>query len=152
MCLWIGHGCGLGLCSGWLWKVAGQGYDGSRVVVMATHEITTDNLASTIETNPLVIMDFWAGWCGPCRAFAPVFEQASADHEDVFFGKVDVEAQQQIAYDFGIKNIPTLILFKEGMPVERIPGAMPAAQFESLIKALKGLDMSKVRAAHQAQS
>jgi thioredoxin 1 len=113
---------------------------------MSTKEITIDNIAQTIESGDIVLLDFWAAWCGPCRAFGPVFEKASAEHDDIVFGKVDTEAQQELAAGFRITSIPTLMAFREGVLVFSQPGALAAPQLEQVITAVKGLDMTEVRA------
>lgn len=111
---------------------------------MSTSTITSDNLQSTIGENDIVILDFWADWCGPCRNFAPVFEQSSEQHSDIVFGKVDTEAEQQLASAFGITSIPTLMVFREGVGVFRQAGALAAPQLEELISGVRNLDMEEV--------
>src|SRR5215831_16985208 len=113
---------------------------------MATVEVTADNFKDTIEKNGIVLLDFWAEWCGPCRMFAPVFEKASEQHADVVFGKIDTEAQQELAGAAGIQAIPTLMLFRDGILLFRESGALPPAALEELVSQAKKLDMEKVRA------
>src|SRR5437588_9960452 len=113
---------------------------------MATVAITSDNFKDTIEKGGIVLLEFWAEWCGPCRAFAPVFEKASDQHADVVFGKIDTEDQQELAGAAGIQSIPTLMLFRDGILLFRESGALPPAALEELVTQAKKLDMDKVRA------
>lgn len=118
---------------------------------MATHEVTSDNLADTVAKNEVVLLDFWATWCPPCRAFGPVFEESSEKHPDVFFGKVDVDQQQELAAQAQISAVPTLIVFKQGQIVYSGAGALGSEQLEDLIGqaiALKMQDDESADAAH----
>lgn len=113
---------------------------------MATVELTTENFEKTIMENPMVVVDFWATWCGPCTQFAPVYEAASEKHEDVVFGKVDIDAQPQLAGALGIQSVPTTMAFREQIGVFAQPGAMPGNALDEVLEAVKGLDMDAVRA------
>jgi len=118
---------------------------------MATLDITEPIFAETIENNGLVLLDFWAEWCGPCRAYAPVYERVSEEFPEVVFGKIDTEDQQGLAGMFGIRSIPTTIAFKEGIGVFMQPGALPEDALRDLIAKLQGLDMDEVRAEMEAR-
>ena len=113
---------------------------------MSTIELGAANFESTITDNEIVLVDFWAGWCGPCRQFAPVYEQASADNPDIVFGKIDTEAEQELAGAARITSIPTLMAFKGGTLVFSQPGALPAAALEELIGAVRALDVEQAKA------
>lgn len=119
---------------------------------MATVELTTANFDEVTSQDGIVLVDFWASWCGPCVRFAPVYERAAAEHEDIVFGKVDTEAQQSIAAQFDIRSIPTIMAIRDSVIVFSQPGALPEAALESLISQVRGLDMDEVRkhlAAHE---
>ncbi len=113
---------------------------------MATIELTSENFEQTVNENPMVIIDFWAPWCGPCRGFAPVYEKASDAHPDVVFAKVNTDEQQELAGTFGIRSIPTLMVFREKVILFQQAGALPGNALEQVIAQAKSLDMAKVRA------
>ena len=113
---------------------------------MATVDLTEQAFAETVQNNDIVLVDFWASWCGPCRMFAPIYEAVSAEHEDVVFAKVDTEAEQRLSAAAGISSIPSLMAFREGVLVFSQPGALPAAGLEQVITAVEGLDMAEVHA------
>jgi thioredoxin reductase (NADPH) len=112
---------------------------------MPTKNLTRTNFESTIVNNPIVLVDFWASWCGPCRAFSPVFDRSAQSHPDIVHAKVDTQAEQELAAILGIQSIPTIMAFRDGVLVYSQPGAMPPAILEDLINQVKSLDMDRVR-------
>ncbi|WP_413437861.1 thioredoxin [Sulfuriferula sp. GW1] len=111
---------------------------------MATLDLTQENFESTVLENDFVIIDFWAPWCGPCRAFAPTYDQVSENHPDIIFAKVNTEVEQAIAGSFQIRSIPTLMVFREKVIVYSQPGSLPASALEDLIAKVRELDMAQV--------
>ena len=112
---------------------------------MATLNVTKDTLQPTIEGNDIVLIDFWASWCGPCLSFAPTYEQASEKHPNITFAKVDTEAEQELASNFGIRSIPTLVAFRDQIGIFSQPGALPGEALEDLITQIESLDMDEIR-------
>jgi thioredoxin 1 len=119
---------------------------------MTTTELTAESFEQTVLDNDIVLVDFWAAWCGPCRAFAPVFDKASNTHSDIVFGKVDTEAQQSLAASAQITSIPTLMAFREGILVFSQPGSLPASALEQVITQIRELDMDDIRSQIAAES
>ena len=118
---------------------------------MATRELTAQDFESVVTAPGITLVDWWAEWCGPCRAFAPVFEAASEAHPDITFAKVDTEAEQALSGAAGIRSIPTLMAFRDGVLVFAQPGALPAPALEQVITAVEGLDMQQVFAELEKQ-
>ena len=119
---------------------------------MTTLELNAANFEQTVTKNEIVLVDFWAAWCGPCRMFAPVYEKAAGQHRDIVFGKVDTEAEAALAGQAGITSIPTLMAFRDGILVFRQPGALPASGLEQVIASVRELDMDDIRERLAAQS
>ena len=118
---------------------------------MATMDLTKENFEKTVNDNPIVMVDFWAPWCGPCRGFAPVFEKASEAHPDVVFAKINSDEQQELAGAFNIRSIPTLMVFREKVILFQQAGALPGQALEQVLAQAKSLDMAKVHAEIAAQ-
>lgn len=112
---------------------------------MSTTEITKDNIENVIETNDTVVLDCWASWCGPCKAFAPIYEAASERHQSVVWGKLDTESQTELAQAFEIKSIPTVMVFRQGILLFQQAGMIPAGALDEIIEKIQGLDMDDVR-------
>ena len=116
---------------------------------MATIELTKDNFEETLASSDILILDFWAEWCGPCRAFAPIFEAAAEANPDIVFGKIDTQAERELAAGFGIQSIPTIAVFREQVPLFIQPGMLPKNALVDLIQQVRDLDMTEVRAEYE---
>jgi thioredoxin 1 len=112
---------------------------------VATLALTKENFKDTIEKGGIVFIDWWAEWCGPCKAFAPVYERVAEANPDMTFAKIDTDKEQELAAAFGIRSIPTLMIFREGIPLFAQPGALPQEALEELVQKIKALDMDEVR-------
>jgi thioredoxin 1 len=117
---------------------------------VSTLTMTSDNHDEAVNDG-IVFIDFWAEWCGPCRRFAPVFEQASQQHSDITFAKVDTEDQRELAARYGVTSIPTLVIYRDGIPVFSQPGALPGPVIDDLVTQVRALDMAEVRASYEQQ-
>ena len=113
---------------------------------MHTIDLTAADISQTLATHPIVLVDFWASWCGPCRRFAPTYEKAAAANPDIVFGKVDTETEKALAAAAGISSIPTLMAFRDGILVFAQPGALPPSGLDQVLQAVRELDMNQVRA------
>ncbi len=121
---------------------------------MATVNLSTDTFEDTVSKDGIVLVDFWADWCGPCKRFAPIFEDSSSEHPDIVHAKVDTEAHQELSIKYGITAIPTLMAFRDGIMVFNQAGALPGPALKQLVDAVEGLDMNEVRekiAEHEAE-
>jgi thioredoxin 1 len=112
---------------------------------MATQALDRDTFETTVGDNEIVLVDFWASWCGPCRSFGPVYEQVSENHPDIVFAKVDTEAEQELAAAFGVQSIPTIMVVRDRVVLYSQPGAIPEAALEDLIQQVRAIDMEEVR-------
>jgi thioredoxin 1 len=112
---------------------------------MHTTELTTANFEETVTESPIVFIDWWASWCGPCKAFAPIYDRIAAKHPDVVWGKVDTDAEQQLAGAFGIRSIPSLMVFRDGILIFEQPGMMSAAALDGLVTKVRSLDMVELK-------
>lgn len=118
---------------------------------MSTIVVTDETFEQVIDANPIVVLDFWATWCGPCKSFAPIFEAASETHRDIFFGKIDTDQEQRISNMFSIRSVPTLMVLRDKIIVVQEAGALPASSLEQVITHVRGLDMDAIRAEIEAE-